>query len=101
MVQIMDHFSKCFILILSWLRIIHPQPVYPQDLITPRIDHLYDDPAVVARRKGRGDRAGELCEGLLVQCPGQAFAQLLPGVPVREEGLADAEAAAVIVAVEQ
>jgi hypothetical protein len=74
--------------------------MHPQDLIPPWIDHLDGDAAVVARRKGQRSRTGELCKGLLVQSPAQGLADFFPGILIQEEGLADSEAATVVIAVE-
>lgn len=61
--------------------------MHPQDFVAAGVDHFDSDPAVLARRERQGDRAGELRKGLIVQHTAEGLTKLLPGAPVREEGL--------------
>ena len=56
---------------------------------------------VRARGKRQGDGAGKCGEALLVDDALQRLCELLPGVPIGEKGLRDAEGAPVIVAVDE
>ena len=75
--------------------------VNPHHLVAPRIDDLDRHPFMLADVEGKALGAGEGFEGFGIDGAAEGFGEFLPGGLVREEGLADAEGAAVVVGIQE
>ena len=72
-----------------------------QQLVAAVVDDLDGDLAVLAGLEGRADRAGQVVPDAFLVVASEGLPQVLPGAGAGEEGLADVEAQAVVVGVQE
>lgn len=77
------------------------QVMHPHHLVAPGVDDLDGDTFVLTNVERQALRAGKGFKGLWVDGAAEGFGEFLPGGFVGEEGLADAEGAAVVVGIQE